>query len=120
MDPVYEVKIREEIAKESMVIVGWYHSHPLFGPTPSMCDVTNQANYQLFFRDHDNNIDPFVGLIVSTFDSGLKTEESLMNWFNVEGVITNPKAMIVTVEQERDKINTDDIMSICVFFKYIL
>lgn len=115
MDPIYEVQIKEEVTKEGMIIVGWYHSHPLFGPTPSMCDVTNQANYQIFFRDNKNNIDPFVGLIVSTFDSELQTEESLMNWFVTEGIMSNPMAMILQVEQNRDVINQEEILNICVY-----
>ena len=36
-------------------MVGWYHSHPCFVPTPSACDMENQSNYQVFFQDNGGN-----------------------------------------------------------------
>ena len=48
--------------------VGWYHSHPVFEPTPSVRDIANQANYQWLCRDETSGVQPFIGLICAPFD----------------------------------------------------
>jgi SHAQKYF class myb-like DNA-binding protein len=84
MDPESEYEIRETIEKKNMHIVGWYHSHPAFQPDPSLRDIENQTNYQILFRDEQHKRQPFVGVIIGTYDTRLKTEESIINWFHVE------------------------------------
>ena len=37
LDPIAEFQVREIIAQEGMIVVGWYHSHPKFRPDPSVC-----------------------------------------------------------------------------------
>lgn len=93
MDPVAEVTVRDRIASLGLSVVGWYHSHPRFSPTPSVCDVDNQCNYQAFFRDADHDVDPFVGLIVSPYDEKRPSPISRMRWFQIDSPQTNPKAM---------------------------
>ena len=66
MDPISELEVRSKIQKDHLVVVGWYHSHPIFEPDPSLIDVEYQSNYQLLFSDESLRIDPFVGLIVGT------------------------------------------------------
>jgi proteasome lid subunit RPN8/RPN11 len=58
MCPISEFQLREQIAARGLSVVGWYHSHPAFPVVPSLCDVQNQANLQLLFRDANN---PVVG-----------------------------------------------------------
>ncbi len=36
IDPVSELAVAETISTNNMRIVGWYHSHPLFQPDPSV------------------------------------------------------------------------------------
>ncbi len=36
IDPVSELAVAEKISTNNMRIVGWYHSHPLFQPDPSV------------------------------------------------------------------------------------
>ncbi|GJQ11982.1 hypothetical protein GpartN1_g3773.t1 [Galdieria partita] len=81
MDPESEVEIRKDIEERGLRVVGWYHSHPTFRPNPSLRDLTNQQSYQTLFRDHRNNIEPFVGAIVSPYDSRLVRDESVIHWF---------------------------------------
>ena len=53
VDPVFQTKMLEmlkQTGREEMV-VGWYHSHPVFSTHPSLRDIENQANYQRLFRD---------------------------------------------------------------------
>ena len=67
-----------------MKVVGWYHSHPLFAPQPSIRDVQNQQNYQTLFHDSECNMFPFVGLIVSPYDGRLSSASSALTMFYVE------------------------------------
>lgn len=36
--------------------VGWYHSHPVFEPRPSLKDMENQRNYQALTRDSQQQV----------------------------------------------------------------
>lgn len=67
-------------------VVGWYHSHPTFKAQPSVRDVRNQSNYQALFRcmDHgaQEDMEPFVGAIVSPYDPALRGEISNVAWFH--------------------------------------
>ena len=47
LDPASEVMVRDRMAHEGYLAVGWYHSHPTFLATPSRKDVENQGNYQV-------------------------------------------------------------------------
>jgi hypothetical protein len=47
MDPESEIMARIEFAERGLTVVGWYHSHPTFEPTPSIRDIENQVNYQV-------------------------------------------------------------------------
>ncbi|KAG0241761.1 Myb-like, SWIRM and MPN domains 1 [Actinomortierella wolfii] len=68
MDPASEMEAREYFEQLGMVVVGWYHSHPTFEPTPSIRDIENQVNYQDLFRRPQDGIEPFIGVIVSPYD----------------------------------------------------
>jgi protein MYSM1 len=47
MDPISETLARDVVEKLNLSIVGWYHSHPIFIPNPSMRDIENQSRYQV-------------------------------------------------------------------------
>ena len=100
MDPIVEVDLRAEVEACGIQVVGWYHSHPTFEPTPSQCDIDNQCNYQAFFRDHVQHVDPFVGLIISPFDLRLPSLLSASLWFNVASPTTLPTPMLIEVEYD--------------------
>lgn len=93
LDPVAELQVREVIQQLGLQVVGWYHSHPKFRPDPSVTDIHNQQQYQKLLRDEANDQEPFIGLIVSTFDSGLPTAVSHHQWFNT-CVYTDDKARV--------------------------
>jgi len=48
MDPVSEMHANEAFAARGFDVVGWYHSHPTFDPQPSLRDIENQAQYQVW------------------------------------------------------------------------
>jgi protein MYSM1 len=50
MDPSSEVELRAEVTACGLRVVGWYHTHPVFEPRPSVRDLRNQLNYQRLFR----------------------------------------------------------------------
>jgi hypothetical protein len=64
MDPTSALEVQQIITDRNMQVVGWYHSHPIFQPDPSIVDLENQNNYQKLFRDEKFNEEPFVGAIV--------------------------------------------------------
>ena len=76
-----EARTRLEVERENLQVVGWYHSHPLFQPNPSCADIEIQAGYQNSCRDSFSNVEPFIGLIVGTFDPLLLTPKSQMLMF---------------------------------------
>jgi protein MYSM1 len=47
MDPISEMNAREYFSCKDLIIVGWYHSHPTFEPTPSIRDIETQVAYQV-------------------------------------------------------------------------
>ncbi|KAJ2160661.1 hypothetical protein GGF46_002092 [Coemansia sp. RSA 552] len=64
MDPASEVAARRAFAAAGRRVVGWFHSHPTFAPTPSVRDIHNQRAYQALCRTADGR-EPFAGLIVA-------------------------------------------------------
>ncbi|CAI5727431.1 unnamed protein product [Hyaloperonospora brassicae] len=94
MDPGSEIELRSIIENAQLEVVGWYHSHPAFAPDPSVRDIENQTSYQqLFQRPCKNNevdansrpSEPFVGLIVGTYDTRRSTPVSLFRYFHTRG-----------------------------------
>ncbi|KAJ3159779.1 Myb-like, SWIRM and MPN domains 1 [Geranomyces michiganensis] len=68
MDPASEMRARDVFAAKGLSVVGWYHSHPTFDPTPSVRDIENQTAYQTLFARADG-VEPFVGAIVTPYDA---------------------------------------------------
>jgi hypothetical protein len=59
--------------------IGWYHSHPVFQPDPSIRDIENQTNYQNLLKDANANVEPFVGIIFGPYDIRMPTEETTIS-----------------------------------------
>lgn len=97
MDPGSEIELREIIQNAQLEVVGWYHSHPAFAPDPSIRDIENQTSYQQLFQrrsekksEHEQDTvvevsEPFVGLIVGTYDTKRDTPVSLFRYFHTRG-----------------------------------
>jgi protein MYSM1 len=83
LDPASEVAARAAMGAAGLAPVGWYHSHPIFAPTPSQKDAENQRNYQALFRDAAAAVEPFVGAIVGPYDQALPGPGSVTSWFVV-------------------------------------
>eukprot|EP00216_Chloropicon_sp_CCMP2111_P006702 CAMPEP_0198237362 /NCGR_PEP_ID=MMETSP1446-20131203/3216_1 /TAXON_ID=1461542 ORGANISM="Unidentified sp, Strain CCMP2111" /NCGR_SAMPLE_ID=MMETSP1446 /ASSEMBLY_ACC=CAM_ASM_001112 /LENGTH=661 /DNA_ID=CAMNT_0043919495 /DNA_START=268 /DNA_END=2250 /DNA_ORIENTATION=- len=83
MDPESEVKVRDQIKKDGMVCVGWYHSHPCFAAIPSVIDLKNQLSYQRLVRDESSMMEPFVAGIVSPYNPNSDGVASAFTWFYV-------------------------------------
>ena len=47
MDPVSQAKASNDLAQHGLDVVGWYHSHPTFAPTPSLRDIDTQSTFQV-------------------------------------------------------------------------
>jgi proteasome lid subunit RPN8/RPN11 len=100
LDPVAELQAREVIYSMGMLVVGWYHSHPRFKPEPSVTDIRNQQQYQHLMRDELTGISPFVGLIVSTYDSSLRSPAALHQWFHVKPYAETRKKEFVHIPMQ--------------------
>ncbi|GMF50748.1 unnamed protein product [Phytophthora fragariaefolia] len=90
MDPGSEIELRGIIENAQLEVVGWYHSHPAFAPDPSVRDIENQTSYQQLFQRPCTGKDkkpsePFVGLIVGTYDTRRSTPVSLFRYFHTRG-----------------------------------
>uniref|UniRef100_K3WY85 MPN domain-containing protein n=1 Tax=Globisporangium ultimum (strain ATCC 200006 / CBS 805.95 / DAOM BR144) TaxID=431595 RepID=K3WY85_GLOUD len=94
MDPGSEIELRQIIQNAELEVVGWYHSHPAFAPDPSIRDIENQTSYQQLFQrriekktEDQQSVtievsEPFVGLIVGTYDTKRDTPVSLFRYFH--------------------------------------
>ncbi|KAI8993505.1 hypothetical protein BDB01DRAFT_776507 [Pilobolus umbonatus] len=69
MDPTSEMAARDIFEQKGLDVVGWYHSHPTFEPQPSIRDIENQTSYQGLFRDEASGNEPFIGIIVTPYNS---------------------------------------------------
>ena len=84
LDPAAEVAARAAMAAAGLAPVGWYHSHPIFEPTPSKKDAENQRNYQALFACGSGcGAEPFVGAIVGPYDRTLPSPAAALTWFVV-------------------------------------
>lgn len=94
MDPGSEIELRSIIENAHLEVVGWYHSHPAFAPDPSVRDIENQTSYQQLFQrpnfgkgedKEERPSEPFVGLIVGTYDTRRSSPVSLFRYFHTRG-----------------------------------
>jgi proteasome lid subunit RPN8/RPN11 len=76
----------EELRREGLQCVGWYHSHPTFAVWPSAIDVYNQQIQQAA-RSHEvpsGEPVPYIAAIVGPYDQKNSTSQCSMSWFYVE------------------------------------
>ncbi|XP_053549599.1 deubiquitinase MYSM1 [Bombina bombina] len=65
MDPVSQTQASEALAGQGYNVIGWYHSHPAFDPSPSIRDIDTQAKYQSYFSRGGAK---FLGIIISPYN----------------------------------------------------
>ena len=59
-----EIGIAQEMERHGLVLVGWYHSHPLSSPSPTVLDIDAQLEYQLKLKGTgDQGYRPCVAMI---------------------------------------------------------
>ncbi|KAI8145783.1 hypothetical protein BJV82DRAFT_602246 [Fennellomyces sp. T-0311] len=83
MDPASEMKAREVFAEKGYSVVGWYHSHPTFEPHPSIRDIENQTSYQTLFRHESTGDEPFIGVIVTPYDTETVSDHSQIQYIHI-------------------------------------
>ncbi|KAI9485156.1 hypothetical protein BDB00DRAFT_851327 [Zychaea mexicana] len=83
MDPASEMKAREVFAEKGYSVVGWYHSHPTFEPHPSIRDIENQTSYQTLFRHENTGDEPFIGVIVTPYDTETVSDHSIIQYIHI-------------------------------------
>eukprot|EP00041_Stephanoeca_diplocostata_P036862 m.1365536 g.1365536 ORF g.1365536 m.1365536 type:complete len:1069 (+) comp24947_c1_seq14:375-3581(+) len=109
MDPESEIEARSTIAARGMVVVGWYHSHPVFIAEPSIRDIENQSSYQSLFREGED--EPFVGFIIAPYEtSAATTETSLVRCFWISATqkhCSHGSPMAPSFDMVDDDLDTD-------------
>ena len=58
---VSQTQASEEIRSAGLKVIGWYHSHPVFDPNPSVRDMETQLKFQvklLEWRSSDASNEP--------------------------------------------------------------
>nr|CAG4649131.1 EOG090X020Z [Scapholeberis mucronata]SVE93477.1 EOG090X020Z [Scapholeberis mucronata] len=66
--PSTEVKIAQSMETLGLSLVGWYHSHPLVSPTPTVQDIDVQLENQLRLKGTgDQGYRPCIAMISSPF-----------------------------------------------------
>jgi proteasome lid subunit RPN8/RPN11 len=81
LDSEAEYWAHQKVSDFGLSFVGWYHSHPRFEANPSLIDVQNQLIRQGSFKDETSGKEPYVGLIISTYDKVLFDGKSSHKWF---------------------------------------
>nr|SVE78720.1 EOG090X020Z [Daphnia lumholtzi] len=77
---IAEVKIAQSMENSGLCLVGWYHSHPLSPPTPTVQDIDSQLEHQLRLKGTgEQGYRPCVGMILSPF---LRTDPNPTNSAN--------------------------------------
>ena len=66
---------QEKIEALDMQVVGWYHSHPTFSPTPSQRDIETQSYYQNMFDPKENGHSESDSLSAASSTSGGEASE---------------------------------------------
>ncbi|XP_066928133.1 MPN domain-containing protein-like [Clytia hemisphaerica] len=105
-----ENQIRDEIERNGLMLVGWYHSHPFWQPDPSIHDIDSQLQYQKVLKDR--HYEPCVGLIVSPYDSYRKESQFNAFWVrepNDNKSIGLPLQMKFTTQQDQEL--TQDVIN---------
>lgn len=87
--PEAQVKAMQQMEQNSHTSVGWYHSHPIFEPTPSQKDNENQRNQQALHRCGKTGLEPCLGVIIGPYDKTLPSEASIIRYFVVQSRASN-------------------------------
>eukprot|EP00198_Chlamydomonas_reinhardtii_P013931 XP_001703268.1 predicted protein [Chlamydomonas reinhardtii] len=74
LDPTAQVEVQSLMEAKGQTCVGWYHSHPVFEPSPSQKDMDNQRNYQALFKTNVHGLEvvpdqPLVDKLTSMLDT---------------------------------------------------
>lgn len=83
LDAEWQFQVTMAMSAADMKPVGWYHSHPVFEPRPSVKDNENQRNYQALCRLEHSGLEPWVGAIVGPYDQALPSTTSGMQFWVV-------------------------------------
>jgi SHAQKYF class myb-like DNA-binding protein len=104
LDPVSQSEATELMAKEGLIPVGWYHSHPKFEARPSNKDNENQRNHQAHVgREHRPGFEPWVGVIVGPYEETLPTPASQIRAWIVRTLNKSTVPFNIKYKKQPDK-----------------
>lgn len=118
----------EELRRDGLQCVGWYHSHPTFAVLPSTIDVYNQHAQQVGHARAagEAGSTPYVAAIVGPYAPHAGGAQSQMSWFYVENRRPEqfslgqapeaclqhmvPKTLAITLQEEA-AVAVDDVLA---------
>ena len=120
-----ELAIKKQMAKQSLTLVGWYHSHPRSPAQPTLRDIDAQLDYQIKMRGPtEATYSPCVGIICSPYYQSEETsvdgssrnlESSLLAYWVVPPSENKPheygRPMMMTYSLLQDKELSEDVVS---------
>ncbi|ORX60665.1 hypothetical protein DM01DRAFT_1332795 [Hesseltinella vesiculosa] len=86
MDEQSHVDALNDFEERGLCVVGWYHSHPTFRPSPSIQDVNTQMSYQELFKDKLTGDEPFIGVIINPY----RDDMAASSWFSYVHISPKP------------------------------
>lgn len=76
-----QIKIQEQMDKDGVVKLAWYHSHPIFEVDPSVLDLQTHQRWQSCF---DTQGLPFFGVIIGPYQGKQDLSETLFKVFHLK------------------------------------
>ena len=76
-----QIKIQDQMDKDGVVKLAWYHSHPIFEVDPSVLDLQTHQRQQTCF---DSQGLPFFGVIIGPYHAKQGISETLFKVFHLK------------------------------------
>ncbi|KAL1124157.1 hypothetical protein AAG570_001927 [Ranatra chinensis] len=117
LGPLVEEDIYRGLEQRRLTLVGWYHSHPIAPPSPTLRDIDAQLDYQIRMKGNsDASYTPCVGIICSPyFVESVSLESSLASYWVIPPPENKPheygKPMLMTYSVIQDQYLSQDALN---------
>ncbi|XP_014680492.1 PREDICTED: MPN domain-containing protein-like [Priapulus caudatus] len=99
---IIEEEIRQNMTKETLALVGWYHSHPTAPAQPSLKDIDAQLDYQV--KLNLTKYHPCIGVVCSSYNPRSNEKDTAFSFF----MAMPPETAKVVNGQTRNRRRTNE------------